>query len=86
MPQLDNRWLKDIDPVDKGNFEQALRTSTLVLGRLRAILESEYEKIERSEELESKFDNPNWPHLMAFKMGERARLRNTLALLNFLKE
>lgn len=86
MRQLDSRWLKGIEPEDRATFEQALRTSTLVLGRLLAILEDEYANILRQEETESSLSNPNWSNQLAYRIGERARLNKTIALLKFLKE
>jgi len=86
VARLDSRWLQSIPVEDKENLERAIRTSGLVLGRLRSILDEEYEKIERSEEVESQFENPNWSFLMAYKMGQRAELKRILALLQFLKE
>lgn len=86
MARLDSRWLKGIPDEDRANLEQIVRTSTAVLGRLKSILDEEYNSIERSEELDSQFDNPNWAYHMSYKMGQRAELKRILTLLQFLKE
>lgn len=85
MP-LDSRWMRHLSTGDKAKFEQALRNDTLVLGRLLAILEEEVASLDRQEEAEAQFDNPNWHELTAFRFGQRNSLKRVMTLLNFLKE
>lgn len=66
-------------------FKQAFYSDTLVLGRLLEILQSEYDGMSNFEETDAQFDNPNWQYKIAFKNGERARLRKIMSLLD-LKE
>lgn len=84
--QLDSRWLRHLPADDKAKFDQAIRHDTLVLGRLLVILEEELASIDRFEESESQFDNPNWQYQIAFKSGQRNQLKRVMTLLNFLKE
>lgn len=84
---VDSRWVRHLsDKSLKDKFHQALVNDTLVLGRLLAILEEELEVLNRTEVTEKTFEDPNWSHKVAFYNGEKARLRKTIALLNFLKD
>ncbi len=85
MP-LDSRWVRHLPRDEQEKFEQAVRHDTLVLGRLLAILEDELAALERSEETEAQFDNPNWQYKIAYRAGLRAQLNKVATLLNFLKE
>lgn len=84
---LDNRWIKHLtDKNDKARFEEAVRHDTLVLGRLLAILKEEYNTLERQEESEAQFDNPNWEALTAYRSGLRSQIKRVMTLLNFLED
>lgn len=87
MQALDSRWLRHLtDKNERNKFEDAVRNDTLVLGRLLAILREEYATLERQEESEAQFDNPNWSQLVAYRAGLRAQIKRVETLLNFLKE
>lgn len=83
---FDSRWTRHLPKDEAKKFEEAVRHDTLVLGRLLAILEEEYATLERQEESESQFDNPNWQFLIAYRNGQKSQLSKVATLLKFLKE
>jgi hypothetical protein len=83
---FDSRWLRHLPKDEHEKFEQAVRHDTLVLGRLLAILEDELKSLERSEETEAQFDNPNWQYKIAYRSGLKSQLNKVMTLLNFIKE
>lgn len=76
-------WTKNLPDDKKADFELVLRNSTLVLGRLKAILQDELRSTYDAETMKD-FEDPNWSHKQAFRNGDRARLRKVLNLLEFL--
>jgi hypothetical protein len=82
------KWLQHLpqDTDDAKRFEQAVRSSTLVLGRLRDILEEDLEALDRQETSEDQYKLPAWDCLQAHRNGDRARLRKILNLLSFMDQ
>lgn len=86
---LPSRWVSHLSNQDqdsKANFESAVRNSTTALYRLKDILLEDLDAIERVENSEKQFEDPNWSHKQAFWNGQRSRLHSILSLLNFDQE
>lgn len=78
-------WTKHLkDETQKQNFEDLVRNSTIVLGRLREVLLEQRDELSRKELTEKDFDVPNWSERQAFRNGDRARLEKVLNLLEFI--
>lgn len=83
--RLSLSWTKNIQDDDKRkDFELVLRNSTMILGRLKAILQEELQALEQKEETYKDFDDSNWSHKQAFRNGDRHRINKTLNLLEFI--
>lgn len=81
-------WVKHLPPgtEEARKFEEAVRSSTLVLGRLQEILKEDLASLDRSELTEEQYKDANWSHLQAHRNGDRARLRKILNLLSFMDQ
>jgi hypothetical protein len=83
MKGISLTWVKNL-PEDKAkDFEIVLRNSTMILGRLKAILQEELQNTYNDETMKD-FEDPNWSHKQAFRNGDRSRIRKTLNLLEFI--
>lgn len=80
-------WTKNIEKAeDKKKFEEALRNDTLILGRLREILQ-EKNKLAENQEISPKlFDDPNWAYKQAYINGYKQGMKQVDDLLKFLPE
>lgn len=86
MHKLSDRWFKEDRELYKGpelkeqkaESEKAIRNSTILIRRLRAMLEEDIEKTYLSEE---QFDNPAWERIVLAAAAERKALRRVLNLL-----
>lgn len=84
MKLLWTQHIKD-DPKKKEAFEQLLKNSSQVLGRLRDILQGLERSVEGQEYSLEDFDQPNWEHKQAFRNGQKATLKALQDLLDFSK-
>jgi hypothetical protein len=83
--KLDQRWFKEDRALPKDEREQAkeasevaLRNSTLMSRRLKAILEEEYEKCIK---LEDDFQSPGWKKRILALNARRRTLREIASIL-----
>lgn len=84
MKNIPIGWTATIrDPQLKKNFEQSLRSSTLVLDRLREMLEYKLEELEQSEMSDQFFEAPNLDERFYRNQGRKKELRELLRLLDF---
>lgn len=81
---LDSRWTREIrDEEARKNFELIVRNSTLLLTRLKGILEeAERSLISQSATMDD-FKDPNWSHKQAFRNGELGCIRKMKDLIPF---
>lgn len=78
-------WTKHLTtPKERKDFESLVRNSTLVLSRMKAILQEELETQLKQETTTSDFEDPNWPYKQAFRNGTKASLHKLKDLFNFL--
>lgn len=85
MRPLSLNWSKHLHDEDKKkNFEDLVRNSTVVLGRLKALLEEDLRSLDTRDTTEKDFEDPNWSHKQAFRNGDRARLKKVINLLEFI--
>lgn len=82
--QLDTRWTRNLtDATAKKDFEIIVRNSTLLLTRLKEIIE-EAEKAEISQSGSyADFEDPNWSHKQAFRNGSLSQLKKLKDLIPF---
>lgn len=78
------RWTKHLQPNEAEDFKTVLHNSTYILRRLKDILKEDLDILEKADTNTSDFDNPNWTYRQAARIGEKASLRKTLELLEFL--
>lgn len=77
-------WTKHLQPGKaKDDFELTLRNSTLVLGRLRVILQDRLAAIEDEELKEEFYEDENLTVRLARNLAKKKELRDILNLLNF---
>jgi len=78
------QWIanKANDPKAKEAFEEALRNSTLVLTRLREILDEKDREIDKYEFSLSSYTE-GWPYAQSHMNGRRAMLLEIKKLLTF---
>lgn len=74
------KWFKHLKGNDQKDFEVTLRNSTLVLGRLREILQEDLRGLEKVEMSESSYENPSWAYNQAHINGRKAELTKLLQL------
>ena len=80
------RWTQHLKTEEqKERFLQALRNDTLVLGRLKDILEEDLESFNRKEVRSDSYDSPSWAFQQAHYNGVRQQLLALQDLLSFLK-
>lgn len=84
MKALQIEWVKHLtDPDQKENFEKTLRNSTLVLARLRDIVDEWETTILREETKPDQYAVANWQLLQAHRNGDRERIKKLRDLLDF---
>lgn len=84
---MDTRWFKEDRKYPRSEQDEqiekskkALANSTLLLRRLKAILE---EDIEKTYSVEEDFDDPAWQRKTIAAAAERNTLRRIMKLLDF---
>lgn len=80
-------WFKDVlnDPKAKQDLELTIRNSTLVLGRLREILEDQLRELDR-QEMTPDYKEASWSHRQADRNGYRRHCKETIDLINIERE
>lgn len=80
--QLD--WLKHIDdPKERKSFEDLVRNSRLLLGRLKDIVDERLQALERQEGMSEMYDS-GYPYRQAHINGKRQALNDLRKLVEFL--
>jgi hypothetical protein len=80
------RWTQHLKSEEqKERFLQALRNDTLVLGRLKDIIEEDIAALQRREVRTDSYDSPSWAFQQAHYNGVRQQLLALHDLLSFLK-
>lgn len=76
-------WFKDVlnDPKAKQDLELTIRNSSLVLGRLREILESELRELD-NKQTSSDYKDASWAYKQADANGDKRRLKWLINLIN----
>lgn len=77
-------WTRHLKGKDKEDFEIVLRNSTLVLSRLKTILEDELLELQKQEINPSAFETPNWPYLQAYVNGRKSQIKNIIDHISFI--
>jgi hypothetical protein len=84
MKQLATVWTAHVKEADKKkSFEDAVRNSTVALGRLKEILLEEDKALSNSS-LKSPTGDPSWAFTQAHISGERNRIKKILDLISFI--
>jgi hypothetical protein len=84
--QPSTRWTQQLKTTDeKERFLQALKNDTLVLGRLRDIIEEDIAALSRREVRLDSYDSPSWAYRQAHLNGVSQSLQGLRDLLSFLK-
>lgn len=84
MSKLAQGWTVHLhDQKDKANFESALRNSTLVMDRMRDILNYKLDQLEEAEASDAFFETENLDQRFYRNQGRKKELRELLRLLAF---
>jgi hypothetical protein len=79
---LSLRWSQHLNnKKEKEDFEFLVKNNTVLLSRLKNILEEEEQTIFTSETKLDDFSDPNWSHKQAFRNGQLSVLRKLKLLL-----
>jgi len=76
-------WIKNTS--NKQEVEAAIRNSTTALSRLYDIVEEKEQVINSQELAVTDFDSPAWSHKTAYRLGQKAALKEIKDLLAFIK-
>lgn len=82
MANLATVWFTGIPPEKKTSFEQAVRSSTVALGKLGEILDQKETSI-LSLLTTQRFDTPSWSEQTAGLLGQLKEIRDLKALVAF---
>lgn len=80
-------WTKHLNSSGKEAqeaFEKTLRNSTLVLNRLRQILDERENSINQQEFSISDYDSNSWHYKQAHRNGQRSMLKEIKDLIKFI--
>ena len=83
MKALPVAWVKNTS--NKQEVEAAIRNSTTALSRLYDIVEEKEQVINSQELAVTDFDSPAWSHKTAYRLGQKAALKEIKDLLAFIK-
>lgn len=83
MKALPVAWIKNTS--NKQEVEAAIRNSTTALSRLYDIVEEKEQVINSQELAVTDFDSPAWSHKTAYRLGQKAALKEIKDLLAFIK-
>lgn len=79
-------WTTNLRPEEKPAFEATVRNATIALGRLREILHSRLDEIERQELTNDFYTNINLEAMFHRNIGRKKELYDLLTILEFKKE
>lgn len=81
---LSSAWTQQIKDVEaRKDFEVIVRNSTLLLTRLKEILEDRERQLTNSALTLEDFKDPNWSHRQAFRNGCLSELKKLKELIPF---
>lgn len=84
MKPLKIDWTKHLqDPDKKEAFEKTLRNNTLVIARLRDIVDEWEATLLNEETLPNQYSVANWTELQAHRNGNREMIKRVKNLLDF---
>lgn len=75
-------WVKNLD--NKEEFEKYLRNSTLLVKRLRQIVQDRLQVLEKDSINRKNYDSPSWAYQQADYNGEVRGLQYILQLTDFM--
>ena len=75
------QWLKGLKDEEKDNFKQIVLSDTMVLGKLKEILEDYLEELEQKSLKLENYDTPSWTQLQADLIGSKRTLRKVIDIL-----
>lgn len=80
---LSTAWTNGKTEQAKEDFETIVRNSTLLLTRLKEIIEEQERALLNNSFSVSDFSDPNWSHKQAFRNGELSQLTKLKQLVPF---
>ena len=83
MKPLKLDWTKNLPPERKQGFEDALRNSTLVIDRLRQIMNEWEQSLLAEETTKDQYSSPSWAMLQAHRNGSREIIKKVRDLTDF---
>lgn len=83
MKPLSTAWTQHLTGQEKEDFEKIVRNSTLLLTRLKAIIEEREKTLLNQSYSTSDFEEPNWSHKQAFRNGLLSELRRFKEFIPF---
>ena len=83
MKPLSTAWTQKLAGEKKADFEVIVRNSTLLLTRLKEILEEKENALLSLSSSVSDFEDPNWSHKQAYRNGTLTMLKEMKELLPF---
>lgn len=83
-PNLSTRWTRGLPSDRKENLEKLIRNSTIVLSRLKQMVEEDLVEMEKVPV--SDYEHPSWSHKQAHENGKREYARQLLSLFAFLEQ
>lgn len=82
---ISTKWLQDLkDPKAREDFERVLRNDSVVLSKLKKIIEEFIVDVETNEMSLDDFDSPSWALKQASRLGEKRGLKKIRDLLTFI--
>lgn len=83
--KLSSEWFRHLPTGEQKSFEELVRSSSIVLSRLQALLKEKTASIERWETDPASYDS-GYAYKQAYINGKRAGLEEALRLLEFLDQ
>lgn len=84
MKALDSRWTQNKpNPEARKDFEIIVRNSTLLLTRLKEIIEERERELNSKAFTEKDFEDPNWSHKHSYRIGRLGELKAFKDLIPF---
>lgn len=83
-PSINTKWIRKVEPDKQENLEKLIRNSTIVLSRLKQIVEDDLVEMEKVPV--SDYEHPSWSHKQAHENGKKEYARQMLTLLSFLEQ
>lgn len=75
-------WTKNLKTdQEKENFTNLLTNSTIIIGRLKELIEEQSSNLNKTAFSIEDFSDPNWSHKQAFRNGKLAGLKEILDIL-----